>query len=75
MRKRTLNPNTSHSQAAARFTSGYARTGITVARGIDRFDSTLPLLREFSNPLDHIREMNETNSEHGNQNDWLTTFY
>jgi hypothetical protein len=39
MRRRTLNPNASHSHAAALVTSEYASTGITVARGIDLFDS------------------------------------
>jgi hypothetical protein len=41
MRKRTLNPNASHSQAAAFVTSGYANTGITVARAIDLFESII----------------------------------
>jgi hypothetical protein len=51
MRIRTVNPNASHSQAAARFKSGYASTGITVARGIDRFDSILFLLHHYANRI------------------------
>jgi DNA-binding transcriptional ArsR family regulator len=55
MRKRTLNPNASHSQAAAFVTSGYANTGITVARAIDLFESIISPPSGFS-LLTHIAD-------------------